>query len=216
VSAAVSHLDELLFELALGTLAASELAAAEQHLAGCAHCAAELAATREIVAALPLEGAPATAARDGKRRLLDEVARGGRLHRFADGVADLLGIPLERAKYWLDRLDAPDAWSPLPLPGVNGISICAPDHHPSLEGCAVAFLRIKPGAQFPTHSHMASERVLILQGGYVDDVTGIEYHPGDIHYEPDGSTHSYTGIAGPDCYCLGVVLGHVKVGDIVI
>ncbi len=107
-------------------------------------------------------------------------------------------------------------WTPLEVPGAGGISYCRPDKSPSLEGCAVAFLRIKPGAQFPMHGHLAGEQVLLLQGGYVDDLTGVEYGPGDVHVCEPGSSHSYSGVEGPDCICLGVVEGKIDVGGVVL
>ena len=209
------HVDDLLPALALGTLHEAERAEVEGHLGQCPRCAEELSAVRELVAVLPLAESPVWPSPRTRERLLEDAAT-GRLYRFAERAADLLGIAVERAKVWLDRLDDPEAWQPLDIPGAGGISLMTPERSPRLDGCAVAFLRIKPGATFPLHGHLAEEKVLILQGGYIDDVSGIEYGPGDIHEAHKDSSHSYTGVPGPDCLCLGVVEGKIQVGGVEI
>ena len=208
----IGHVDEELPALALGTLPDAERGEIEQHVGACGRCALELQAVRELLSALPVAVEP-VAPHAGTRARLLEAASTGRLYRFAERAAELLGIAVERAHVWLDKLDDPESWLSFDIPGAGGISFCVPERSARLDGCAVAFLRIKPGAQFPTHGHLAGERVLILQGGYVDDVSGIEYGPGDIHVCEPGSSHSYTGVAGPDCLCLGVVEGKIRIGD---
>lgn len=209
-----NHPDDRLADLALGTLDDGERAEVLAHVGGCARCTLELRSVRELLSALPLGGAPVTPDPALRRRLLESTAR-GRLHRFAGRVADLLGIAVARAEHWLDRVDEAAGWQPLPV-GRGGIDFLVPEHHGRLDGCAVAFLRIKPGAQFPMHGHLAGEKVLILQGGYVDDISGVEYGPGDVHVCAPGSSHSYTGVDGPDCICLGVVEGKIDVGGVVL
>ena len=212
------HVDEQLAALALGTLPDSEAGPVEAHLAGCRRCREELSATRSILASLALDPEPILPRAAARDRLLAEVAGGGRLHRFAERVARLLDVTLEAAKAVLDSLDAPGAWGPLPVPGLPdnpaGVRFLAPPTGPRLAGWTCAALRIPAGVQFPTHTHLADEEVLVLQGGYLDEVSGREYHPGDLHFEPAGSTHSYRGLAGEDCYCIGVVKGHIRIGDL--
>jgi anti-sigma factor ChrR (cupin superfamily) len=53
--------------------------------------------------------------------------------------------------------------------------------------------------------------VLTLQGGYVDDGDGHEWGPGDMQTMDPGTSHSFVGAAGPDCICLGVVLGPIEI-----
>ena len=212
---ATPHVDDQLPALALGTLPHTERLEVEAHVAGCAHCTIELQAVSELFTALAMAEEPLAPGPEVRARLLEGTAS-GRLHRFAERTADLLGIAVDRARFWLDRLDEVGVWTPLEAAPGGGISYCTPERSLRLEGCAVAFLRIQPGAQFPMHGHMAGERVLILQGGYVDDISGIEYGPGDIHVALEGTSHSYTGVPGPDCLCLGVVEGKIRMGDIEI
>jgi putative transcriptional regulator len=213
---AAEHVDDQIAALALGTLPDDERAEVELHLAGCPRCAAELTVTGELLGAMALAPAPVLPSAAARERLLSAVAEGGRLHRFAEPVARLLEITVAAARAVLDSLDAPERWKPLALPGSVGVDYLRPPTGQRLEGAAVAFLRIGPGGRFPTHTHLAPEQVLILQGGYIDEVSGLEYGPGQIHAEGQGTSHAYRHVPGPDCLCLGVVEGHVQIGDLVL
>jgi len=212
-SGAPLHVDDQLAALALGTLPDPEVQGVERHLAGCPRCRQELDRTEAVLASLPLPLPPIAPSPAARAALLAAVAGGGRLARFAAEVARLLRLPLDTAAEVLDRLDAPEAWAPLPLPGAEGLSFFVPPLGPGLADATIAFLRLPPGGRFPQHTHLGPEQVLVLQGGYVDEASQIEYGPGDLHEEAVGSSHGFVAVDGPDCLCLGLVLGKIRVGD---
>lgn len=215
------HVDEFLSEFLLGSLPESERAAVQAHLRDCGRCGEQLASTADVLAEVMLAGPgtdgpgealmPVAPAASVRARLMTRVAQGGRFARFTAEVMRLLDLTAEKAAALLDRLDAPEAWAPLPVPGVTGIELFVPETGPRLRDATVGFLRLKPGARFPTHRHLGYEEVLTLQGGYRDDIDGKEWGPGDLQKMHVDTSHSFVGVEGPDCICLGVVLGRIAV-----
>ena len=66
-----------------------------------------------------------------------------------------------------------------------------------------------PGASFPAHRHRGDERVLLLEGGYVDD-SGTEYGPGDLHEMPKGSSHGFRVLPDEPCVAAAVYRGRLR------
>jgi putative transcriptional regulator len=197
---ATGHVDELLPELVLGTLAPDERAAVEAHLEACERCAGARDAIASIFGDLALAEPPSAPPPSLRARILDETGRVSRFERFVDRVADFLDIATERARALLASFDDPAAWQPLPFPGYD---VIMPEVGPRLADSQVGVLRIKPGARFPYHRHGGDEEVMLLQGGIIDDQSGIEWHPGDVQPMAKGTAHSYVGAPGPDCICIG-------------
>src|SRR5258708_2052795 len=81
-------------------------------------------------------------------RLMRSLARGGTYGKFADRVARLFEIPVERAVALLAHIEDPGAFRPFMARGI-GMSPVAPG--PSLAGATAAFGRLIPGTRFPRH-----------------------------------------------------------------
>ena len=69
-------------------------------------------------------------------------------------------------------------------------------------------LRIKPGGTSSTHTHMADEYTVILEGSFSDE-SGL-YHKGDFLMRD--SRHKHTPVATRDreCICLAVTEGPIQ------
>jgi quercetin dioxygenase-like cupin family protein len=149
---------------------------------------------------------------DGRGRLLSSLSRGGRLWRFAEQVADLLDLPIERARELLDDVDRSEVWEPA-LPGITRYWV---EGGPRVRGAVRGFIRVDAGLTFPEHAHLGPESVLILQGSYRDTVDGQIYHPGDVSVMTEGSEHAVEVPGdGIDLLKLVVAYNGVRIGDTV-
>lgn len=204
------HVEALLPEFVLGGLRVEERDQVHRHVEECAACAVELRALDETFAAVGLAEAPVEPSPELWERIAASTAR-GRLAAFAAKVAELLDLTLERAERVLELADEPASWGPLPVPGADGISLYVPEMGPRVAGGTVGFLKLRPGARFPMHRHQGPEWVLTVQGGYRDESDGKEWGPGDVQTMDPETAHSFVGVDGPDCICLGVVLGAIDI-----
>lgn len=152
-----------------------------------------------------------TAKPDGGLRaaLLAAASSEGRFARFADVVAKLLDVDRARAATTLDRIDTPDAWYSSALPNMDLIDI---EGGPAVAEAVTGFVRLPAGTQFPEHTHAGEENVLVIQGSFQDDQSGVIYRPGDVATMPGGSTHSFTIRDGPDLVYMLVVQKGVTIG----
>ncbi len=144
---------------------------------------------REALGAdLPLLLAPLAPTSAGRDRLLATIAQPGfRYLPFVSRLCQMFDLDPQPVQRILERLSEQSAWEPGPVPGVELMHF---DAGPRLAGVDTGLVRMIPGLLFPTHRHHGVERVLILQGGYVDD-TGKHWQAGDVQEMIEGTTHSY-------------------------
>jgi anti-sigma factor ChrR (cupin superfamily) len=70
-------------------------------------------------------------------------------------------------------------------------------------GHAAVMIRMAPGSSYPRHRHRGAEELLILQGGYRDEV-GVHRAGEFVRYE-DGSVHHPVALEdGPDCVFFAI------------
>lgn len=184
---------ELLPEFAL------EQAPSESERVALAECFAKLSA---------LADADPSALSRGRARLLAAVAESS--ERFAPlfgKLSDLFDLPPEALRRIFTRAAVPETWQPGPLPWVSLFHL---EGGPRVAGLDAGFVRLKKGSPFPRHRHTATERVLILDGGYHDDA-GRWYGPGDLHEMLAGSQHSLQMNAERDVLLAVVLSGEVEV-----
>jgi hypothetical protein len=140
---------------------------------------------------------------DFRTRLLDAARTGERLARYAAPIAALLDIDSADAEALIARIDGPSAWFEL-LPGIWLLPAPA---GPLAVGSLRGFVRVGAGVEFPEHSHLGDEAVMIMQGYYADGRTGEVFGPGDIPRHRVETQHSFRVFAdGPDL--LGLVVAH--------
>jgi quercetin dioxygenase-like cupin family protein len=211
-----AHLEAGFGPLQLELLDQAERDAALAHLEGCAHCQAAYREHSEAAAALALSAAPARPAPELRERLLRTVAGTSRFEAFAEQVAQLIDVGVDKARALLARIDDAAAWVQTPLEGVSSYDLPG---GPAVADAVVGFVRIKPGCVFPEHTHEGDEAALVLQGSCLED-NGRLARRGDLVRMRRGSQHALTAQPGPDFIYLGiahrgfVLLGmHVKPGD---
>ena len=115
-----------------------------------------------------------------------------RFERFTIQVATLLDIDESQALTLLDAIDDSQSWEPGLM---EGMALYHVEGGPAVERAITGFIRLESGQSFPPHTHIGDESVLILQGHYIDGVSGKDYGPGDIVQMPAGTSHSFQVLA---------------------
>jgi putative transcriptional regulator len=205
----MAHVDDQLPELLLGTLEARTREDVERHLEACAACRKQWdalrPATEALVQELPSEPPPPALG----RRLMEFIRGEGRFADFAGEVARLFDVEVDTARELLRQVRDPNAWMDGPAPGVALLPVAS---GPRLEGAMAAFVRLSPGASFPTHTHGGQELNFVLQGGFRED-TGREVWPGQQLEKRSGTTHAYVALEGPDCIAASILWGEIRFAE---
>ena len=178
---------------------AQEYAASESERVALAECFAKLSA---------LADADPSAVSRGRARLLAAVAESS--ERFAPlfgKLRDLFDLPPEALRSIFTRAAVAEAWEPGPLPWVSLFHL---EGGPRVASLDAGFVRLKKGTPFPAHRHTATERVLVLEGGYHDHA-GRWYGPGEMHEMLAGTEHSLQMSAEQDVLLAVVLSGEVEV-----
>jgi quercetin dioxygenase-like cupin family protein len=161
-----------------------------------------LAAELDIVMATCLE--PLAPSTDLLARLQNSVSRPPQRYApFFAKVAELFDLSEARAIAELARLAEPRAWSFAGLPGVRNIMVHG---GPRVAGAETVFARFAPGTRFPSHRHAGAERVLVLEGEYIDS-TGIVHRAGELRDWAPGSTHAFRVGLDEPCIFASAVFG---------
>jgi mannose-6-phosphate isomerase-like protein (cupin superfamily) len=157
--------------------------------------------TNDALAELGVKLEPVRPSPGARDRLLDAAVVEGRLLRFADRVATLLDIDVAGAEALLDALHDPSVFAE----EMPGISFCWVRGGAAVASSVRGFLRVRAGTAFPMHTHVGEERVLVMEGSFVEE-DGTRRRPGDVVTMPPGSTHRYTvPEAGMDLLMLAIV-----------
>jgi anti-sigma factor ChrR (cupin superfamily) len=150
---------------------------------------------------------PIAAAAAFRERLLAAALPEQRLVRYAEPIAALLDVDLAAAEALIARIDDPSAW----IEFLPGISLLPTPSGPRARGALRGFVRVRAGVEFPEHSHLGDEAVMIMQGYYSDSVTGAVFGPGDTPRMAVDTHHSFRVLAdGPDLLGLVVAFGGLR------
>ena len=176
---APANIRELLPLYAVNALAADEAAEVERAVEADPTLAAELDSYISLIA-------PITPSPDVKARLLAS-AGGGRFERFADRMAKLFDVTVDRARELLGLVERAASWEN-PMPGISLIHF---DGGPACAAADCGFVRIAPGCTFPWHTHRGEEINVIL-AGTLRDSTGKVLQAGDELVQPENTQHDLT------------------------
>ena len=119
---------------------------------------------------------------------------------FDLGDSDLAGI--------FERAVEARAWTKSAIPGVQLLHLSG---GPRVASADNGLVRLQAGARFPTHRHLGTERVLVLDGSYRDAQSGQLYRAGDLHEMREGSSHAYTALPERDLLFAVSLVGGVDV-----
>lgn len=109
------------------------------------------------------------------------------------------------------------AWRPTRHSGVSWIPLAGPKRGEAPGEDVAALIRMEPGCGYPPHRHVGAEDVLVLQGGYRDELG--EHRAGTHLRYPAGSTHSPVALGDrsrpitvdhPACVLFSVARGGVE------
>lgn len=159
-----------------------------------------LGALASAAASAPVEASP-----ELRARLLASRARPGRYGVFADRIARLFDLTLERATELLRALEKPESWRPFL---VEGTAIVPVETGPKCAGAIATFISVKPGIEFPRHVHRGLETTLVVDGGFVEPATKNETWRGEEIVRSEGSEHSLVGLPGIPCVAAVLITGH--------
>lgn len=148
-----------------------------------------------------------------REAILASARTEGRHERFARDVARLLDVDEGRARELLDGIDRSESWVAGPLPDVSLYHL---EGGPQVADAITGFVRLPQNAIFPEHRHLGDEAVLVVQGSFVDGVSGAIHRPGDVVHMPAGSAHDFRARPGPALVYLVVVRDGVQIGDVIM
>ena len=156
---------ELTSAYAAQALPASDVAAAEAHIAGCPHCQRELEALRPVV------------------------------DRFVSWPTDVLRPPTSLQARLAQRIAAETRREPVPPPAPQWREPDWEQVAPGIECKLLAtdgarhrvsmLVRLAPGARYPAHTHAGVEELHLLDGELWIDERKLQ--PGDYNYGPPGA-----------------------------
>jgi putative transcriptional regulator len=76
------------------------------------------------------------------------------------------------------------------------------------DGGRLRLMRIRAGQAMPRHTHRGREMVMVLSGGFSDEMG--TYERGDFSVTTDAHTHTPIAHAEQDCLCIALVEGHLR------
>jgi quercetin dioxygenase-like cupin family protein len=123
---------------------------------------------------------------------------------FYSRIAELFDLSEDAVIAQCARLAAPDAWRFAGLPGIRHVPVAG---GPRVQGAEVMFARFAPGLRFPRHKHTGPERVLVLEGSYVDS-DGQKHGTGELHVWETGTSHGFRISSDEPCIVAAVAHGH--------
>lgn len=142
-----------------------------------------------------------------RERLLDECRGRHRFEPFVDRVAALFDLASDRIRAIFELFDTQAGWTPM-YPGAAFYDL---EGGPALGDATAGLVRIAAGLPFPRHQHIGEERVMVLQGAFVDD-SGKRVEPGQLVIMPDGSEHAFRVVSEQELLYV-VVVGEVEFED---
>ena len=122
---------------------------------------------------------------------------------FYSRIAELFDLTEDAAIGECARLADPRAWRFSGLPGIKNVMV---QGGPRVQGAEVLFAHFSPGLRFPRHKHTGPERVLVLEGSYVDS-DGLEHGTGELRVWESGTSHGFRVSPDEPCIVAAVVHG---------
>lgn len=168
----------------------------------------ELESMEHELTQLLLQAPPASPPSPKTRRaLMEALEQTCRFEEFIPEIAQHLDISHDQARDYLLRIDRPESWEFIPIPGVSLFHV---EGGPSVAQAITGFVRIKRGAVFPPHRHVGQETAVILQGALIDSHSGRHKRGKTVIMDAD-SEHLIEADAKMDLIYLTVIQTGIKV-----
>ncbi|MBA3392815.1 MAG: cupin domain-containing protein [Deltaproteobacteria bacterium] len=196
---------ELLPLYALGILEADEATIVDQAIAKDAALAAELAGYQSAAAQLIVPESPGP---EVKARLLASVG-GGRFEQRTSRMASLFDVSVDRARELLGLIERPASWTQ----EMPGIALVHFDGGAAYAAADCGFIRLEPGAVFPSHRHVGDEVTVVLQGT-LRDSSGRMLQPGDELVQAAGSQHELVCEGSEPCIFAARAMDGIEIGGV--
>lgn len=175
--------DKLLPDFAQEALASDELASADDHQVA--------DALAELGGSLPTTPASAVA----RQRLVAEAsARPMRYEPFLPRLSQIMDLSADRVRDALAKTTETEGWFDV----ADGVRMFRFSGGPELGGGDCALVWMQPGARFPKHRHIGTERALCLEGEFQDS-RGRVYGRGDSETLDPGTEHDLTVSTAGEC-----------------
>jgi len=142
-----------------------------------------------------------------RARLLATISGPERLAPFVARVAALFDVTRDQSRSMLALFDAEQGWTPM----CPGAVFRAVQGGPGLGGRTAGLVRIAAGVSFPRHAHIGEERVLVVQGAFVNDA-GQRVEAGALAIMTDGSEHGFRVVSEQELL-YAVVAGELEFED---
>jgi putative transcriptional regulator len=187
--------DELLTAYSAASLPLSQALCVSVHLESCGECARKLQRLNQVGSELMRQLKPLPPSSDLKENLFERLDSITEDAATNEPVDDNKGIP-RCLHQFIDSGYEKISWKRISR-DIHSYELCRDQNNAKVE-----LLRIKPGGTSSTHTHMADEYTVILEGSFSDE-SGL-YHKGDFLMRD--SRHKHTPVATRDreCICLAV------------
>lgn len=195
---------DLLPLYALGILDRDEASAVEAAVAADPALAVELAQLQVTAEEMVTPVAPSP---DVHARLLASIGA-GRFERFADRMATLFDVGVDKARELLALIERKASWEQ-PMPGVHLVHFAG---GPAYAEADCGFIRLDDAATFPWHKHRGEEVCLVL-AGTLRERSGRVLRPGDELVQSEGSEHDITAEGGEAIWAARAMNG-IEVGGV--
>jgi putative transcriptional regulator len=179
----VTDIRELLPLYALDALDEAEAREVERAVAADPALATELAASRATAHQMLADVVSISPEAEVKTRLMASIGA-GRFERFANRMASLFDVTVDRARELLGLVERSASWEN-PVPGIGLVHF---DGGPACATADCGFVRVAPGCTFPWHTHRGEEVSVILTGK-LHDASGRVLGPGDELVQTKGTQH---------------------------
>ncbi len=121
----------------------------------------------------------------------------GRFERFANQIARMYDVAIDRARELLGLIERSSAWNH----ASRDIGLIHFAGGPSCAGADCGVVRIRAGGFFPLHTHLGEEMSVVV-AGVVRDSNGSTYVTGDEIVRQAGTSHALTAEGRDDVILL--------------
>lgn len=197
-----THTEDLIYDYVFGFLDEEDTRRVEVEASADTAYAEKLAEAQKLMLHLSLLAPEQEPSDRCKEQLFAHFANGGRFATFLDRVSSMFAFSVDEIRNFFAGLDDESSWDPGPT---EGLALWLHHGEPVMEGGLMGFVRMQPGVTFPYHRHLGQEHLLVLSGGYRNDMNGNIYWPGDDDFCDPETEHTITCVSQIPCIAAFVI-----------